>query len=111
MSSDDRTTSVSSTIANTIIDQMGGLRRIAMFTGAYQFTACKDGVFFRLPGKNFAKDSINLVSITLTPMDEYVMTFSRVRAGKIKEIRKYEGVYCDQLVELFQDTTGLYLSF
>lgn len=111
MSSDNPITSGCSAIANTIIEQMGGLRRIAMFTGAYDFTACKNGVFFRIPGKGFAKDSINLVSITLTPMDEYVMTFSRLRAGKIKEIKKYEGVYCDQLVDLFQDTTGLYLSF
>lgn len=111
MSSDNATIGRDMQIANTIIEQMGGLRRIALFTGAYEFTACKNGVFFRIPGKGFAKDSINLVSVTLTPSDEYDMTFSRIRGGKIKEIKKYEGVYCDQLVELFQDTTGLYLSF
>lgn len=111
MSSDNATTDRNMQIASTIIEQMGGLRRIAMFTGAYEFTACKNGVFFRIPGKGFAKDSINLVTIILTPRDEYDMTFSRIRGGKIKEIKKYEGVYYDMLVDLFQKTTGLYLSF
>jgi hypothetical protein len=90
---------------------MGGLRRLHVFTGAHSFTAINNGLMFRIPGKGFAKDSINLVTVTLTPMDEYIMTFSRVRGGTVKEIRRYEGVYCDMLMDLFEEATGLYLSF
>lgn len=98
-------------IATIIAQQMGGTRRLAMFTGAYNFAAIDSGLSFRIPGKGLAKDSINLITVKLTPMDEYIMTFSRIRGATVKEIQKYEGVYCDQLVELFEQTTGLYLSF
>lgn len=98
-------------IAQTIAQQMGGLRRLQMFTGAKHFVAIDYGLTFRIPGKGFAKDSINVVRITLTPRDLYDMEFLRLRGTTLKLVRSYHGVYCDQLVELFEEATGLYLSF
>lgn len=98
-------------IALTIAQQMGGTRRLNMFTGADHFIAIDRGLTFRIPGKNFSKDSINVITITLTPLDEYTMVFSRLRALKMTEVVRYEGVYCDQLIPLFEEATGLYLSF
>ena len=98
-------------IAQTIASQMGGLRRLQMFTGARDFVAIDNGLTFRIPGKGFAKDSINVVRVILTPMDEYNMEFLRLRGATLTLVKSCKGVYCDQLVELFEETTGLYLSF
>lgn len=89
-------------IAKTILQQLGGGRFAAM-TGAHTFVDTGRGLSFRLPNR-----TINLVTVTLTPMDEYDMTFSRIRAGQVKEVKKYDGVYCDQLQSLFTEATGLY---
>lgn len=97
-------------IAVTIAEQMGGLKRLQLFTGARDFMAIPNGLTFRIPGKGFAKQSINVVTVELTPLDEYVMTFSRLRGLKLTEVVKYHGVYCDQLVDLFEEATGLYLT-
>ena len=98
-------------IATIIAEQMGGTNRLTMFTGAYNFAAIDNGLMFRMPGKGLAKDSINVVRVTLTPMDEYDMEFLRLRGTTLKEIRAYRGVYCDQLMDLFEEATGLYLTF
>jgi hypothetical protein len=93
-------------IAEEILRQMGGTGRLKIMLGAKDFCAIDNGLRFRMPS-NFAKDGINLVEIVLTPMDEYNLIFSRLRAGKVKEITRFEGVYCDQLHRLFRDATGL----
>jgi hypothetical protein len=90
------------TIAQTILEQLGG-RRFVVMTGAKDFVATTGGLRFRLPCRK-----ANVVEITLTPADEYNMCFSLLRAGKIKTVCKYDGVYCDQLQSLFTKATGLY---
>ncbi len=50
---------------------------------------------------------INLVKIKLTFSDTYLVTFSRVRGATVKEISKFDNVYCDQLEYLFNEQTGL----
>lgn len=90
------------TVAQTILEQLGGGRFIAM-TGARNFVSTPDGLCFRLPYRH-----VNLVEITLTPADEYNMRFWLVRGQKAKEIKSYGGIYCDQLQELFTEATGLY---
>jgi hypothetical protein len=94
------------TIAQTIIDQLGGNRFIAM-TGANRFYAFADGVSFRIPTRS-AKNGINSCTITLTPDDLYDVEFGTVRAMKYKAKSTSEGIYCDQLQELFTAETGLY---
>jgi hypothetical protein len=94
------------TIAATIIDQLGGNRFIAM-TGANRFYAFPDGVSFRIPTRS-AKNGINSVMITLTPDDLYDIEFGAVRAMKYTVKSAHEGIYCDQLVEIFESETGLY---
>ncbi|AOR22152.1 hypothetical protein ED082_RS49410 [Escherichia coli] len=96
-------------VATEILNQLGGNRFIAM-TGAKNF-ACFDengesGLCFRLPS-NFAMKGINLVKIKLTFSDTYLVTFSRVRGATVKEISKFDNIYCDQLECLFNEQTGL----
>jgi len=54
------------TVANTILEQLGGRKFIAM-TGARNFVGDFSGLSFRLPGAGgYCKDSINCVKIELT---------------------------------------------
>jgi len=93
------------TIANTILQQLGGRRFIAM-TGARNFIAGKDDLSFRIPG-TLTRQRINAVQIRLEPSDTYTVIFFVIRGVKIKEASRHEDVYCDSLCELFRDVTGL----
>lgn len=96
------------TIATTIMNQLGGKKFTAM-TGAnnHVFDDKTNTLSFRLPSR-FAKDGINYVSITLTPMDDYTVKFKKIWGTKVKDIKEIKTVYCDMLQEVFTETTGLY---
>ena len=102
------TTNKNIEIAQTILNQLGGRRFVAM-TGAKNFVADSENakLSFKLPAR-FAKNGINHVSIRLTPMDVYTVKFSKIWASKVTEISNHNDIYCDMLVELFESETGLY---
>lgn len=93
-------------IAKTILTQLGGNKFIAM-TGAKNFVGGERDLTFKLPGKNFAKNDINYVKITLTPADTYDVEYFKTRGLTIKTITKTEGIYFDQLCKDFETETGL----
>jgi hypothetical protein len=95
------------TISTTILEQLGGRQFIAM-TGARNFVGHADALSFRLPGNS--KDGANYVKITLTPMDVYNVETKSVRGVKVKDKTSREGVYADQLRDVFTTITGLYTS-
>lgn len=94
-------------IANTILQQMGGANRIAAMTGA-QFLALDNGVQFRFKGSRIA----NSCRVILDPSDTYTVEFHKItkRGLNCKVVKSLSGVYCDMLTEIFESTTGLYLS-
>jgi len=98
--------------AEVILQQLGGNKFRAM-TGAKNFTKNdkEQSISFKIPK---AKDGINLVTIKLNSRDTYDMEFYSVRNYKgkysIKIKAEYNGVYNDQLQELFTKATGLYTS-
>lgn len=99
-------------IAREIMNQLGG-KRFSMMTGAKNYLAIKDGLTFSLPGKSgFVRDKINRVAITLNEKDLYDITYSKMWKSKgdmqIKYIKTFKDVYCDELVNNFEETTGLY---
>ncbi len=84
-------------VANTILDQIGGRKFIAM-TGASSFAGSANSLSFRIPQNN--KGRFGGVRIELTPDDLYRMTF--VRLKKVDGFTSYDnvehaGVYFDQL--------------
>ncbi len=98
-------------IANTILAQLGGRRFVAM-TGASKLTVADSGLNFVLPS-GFATDGINVVRITLTPADDYTIEFIRIGRAphyKTQIIKTLDMVYCDQLTDVFERTTGLRVS-
>lgn len=93
------------TVAKTILEQLGGNKFMAM-TGARSLTGTANGLNIKLPS-NFAKDGINYVQVELTQMDDYTVTFSRVRDLKVVEVARHEGAYAEDLQAVFTSTTGL----
>lgn len=91
-------------VANTILQQLGGQRFIAM-TGARAFVGGDDFLSFSLPAKGL--DGGNKVRVTLTPMDVYTVETFYVRGTKFQACSTEEDVYCDTLRAVFERLTGL----
>ena len=97
------------TVAETILQQLGGHRFRAM-TGAHSFTSDRDTLVFKIPR---AKSGIKAVRITLDPSDTYTVTFfkqARAPSFKVTVVKEIDGVYADQLRDVFTEATGLYTS-
>lgn len=95
------------TVATTILQQLGG-RRFIVMTGAKHIGGTADALSFKLPKRQ--GNPVNYVRITLTPADTYDVEFSRVHGLQYTIIHKTEGIYNDQLQELFTRYTGLQTS-
>lgn len=95
-------------VAQEILRQMGGIRRISIMTGAKNFVASENCITFKI-GKG-AKNKITNIKIELNAMDLYDVTFFRIWGTKITTVKKVDGIYNDMLKETFENETGFYLS-
>ena len=93
-------------VAATIWAQLGGHRFVRM-TGAKNLVCSENSLMFSLP-QRFAKDGINKVRVLLTPDDLYNVAFMKIRGMKVETVRDFEGVYAEDLQDIFTRTTGLY---
>jgi hypothetical protein len=94
-------------VAKTILSQLGG-KRFIMMTGSSNFIQLDNGLGMKLK-RNTSK--ANYLRIKLTSMDDYLVEFVKITAKDMKVVKTYEGVYCDQLEDIFTDATGLYTRF
>ena len=101
--------STNNTVALTIAEQLGGLRRLSMMVGARNFVSSEDSLTFKL-GRG-AKDGITHVTVTLDADDTYTVRFCRCWGTKVTEKGTSSGIYNDMLVALFESSTGFYLTF
>ena len=106
-----------SAVATTILQQLGG-REFLIMTGSKNLVCDESSLRMRLIRN---RSGANILKITLCGDDLYDMVFTYHRApgyqlkdGKVlerkevfKEIKRYEGVYCDMLHSLFTEVTGL----
>lgn len=95
-------------IAEIILQQLGGSRRLTAMIGAKYFSAIKNGLSFRFSAR--AKNGTNYVKIVLNSKDLYDVEFGSIRGSSFKVKNEFNDIYADQLIEIFEDTTGLYLS-
>lgn len=100
---------VDTLVAETILLQLGGMNRLKMFTGAYNFSALPNGVSFRIKSRGYSL--VNYVKITLTPADLYNVEYGRIHNNKYRVIEEDFGLYNDMLVRSFESATNMYLSF
>jgi hypothetical protein len=92
-------------IASIIVNQLGGIGRLNMMTGAYNFVALPNGVTFRIKNQR-----ANVIKITLTSMDLYNLEVGRLRGGKYTIVTEKLGLYNDMLKPAIEKATGMYLS-
>lgn len=96
------------TVANTIIEQMGGAGKLMAMIGAKYFVGDETSVQFSFKGCRKA----NKCRVTLLPNDLYRMEILKVnkRTYDLEYLYKEEGLYWDMLKPEFEKETGLYLS-
>jgi len=95
-------------IASTILEQLGGVRRLSVMTGARDFVALPDGVQFKIGAG--AKLGANKARIILTPEDVYTVEFWKIRGAKCELISISNYIYNDMLSRVFEQETGFSLT-
>ena len=90
----------SAEVAATIHEQLGG-HQFDVMTGAHGFTRNGFCLMFKLHAHS--SNGFGAVRIELTPLDLYTVEFFH-RAGHDK---RFEMVSFDQLIPIFEATTGL----
>ncbi len=95
---------MSTTIANTILQQLGG-GCFCVMVGAKFLTALENGISFKIM-RNVSKATH--VRITLNSKDLYDVEFIKCRGINISTVKQFNDVYADQLVSIFEQTTQLY---
>lgn len=93
------------TVANTILEQLGG-RRMLMMTGASQLVGGAAMIMFKIG--TGAKNKINKVRVTLDAFDTYTFEFFYIRGVNVKTVAKHEGIYADMLQDIFTKETGFF---
>lgn len=89
-------------VANTILAQLGG-RGFAVMVGAHALAGGKN--FLRLRFRGSRKH--NFLQVTLTPDDLYDVEIAQVGRSQVRNRERLEGIYADQLQEVFRSYTGL----
>jgi hypothetical protein len=96
--------------ARTTYEQFGGNRAMFMLGGRAHYSS-KDPNFLGVKWPNKQRSRGNYVEIRYVPgLDLYTMEFFNSTARAHKSVKKYEGVYGDQLRTIFEEQTGWYLS-
>lgn len=95
----------STQVAQTIFDQLGGGRFLAM-TGAKNMVYSADSLMFSLPAR-FAKNKINKVRITLDASDTYTVECFYIKGADVTTIASSAYIYGDRLRDAFTRMTGL----
>ena len=93
-------------IANTILEQLGGNRFIAM-TGSRVNGFSKESLNFKLIRN---KSKANFLNIKLNSLDLYDVKFNKFFKHDLKLVKEFNNVYAEDLKELFTKETGLNVS-
>ena len=83
---------------------MGGMGRIKAMTGAKNFSITELGVQFQFPNRQRSRG--NAVRIDLNGKDLYDVSFY----NGSRLVKEYKDIYFDQLMDIFEEQTGLYLT-
>jgi hypothetical protein len=95
------------TVASAIYHLLGG-NQFSFMTGAKGFVSSHNSLTFRIPKSN---EKINSVRISLNENDTYDIEFMRIHGLKVRPIKKVNDIHLENLVEVFEQTTGLFTSF
>ena len=98
-----------SEITVIIIEQLGGIGRLKKFTAARNFVDYGNGVSFKFD--NVTNIKINFCKVIYDEGEDlYNVEFGYIKGLNYKKCKEITGVYFDQLVDIFEEETGMYLS-
>lgn len=97
-----------SSVAETILLQLGGASRLRAMLGVKHFTSQGNSLNFRFPNNRAGMP--NYVSVTLEADDTYTVEFLRLRGLNHKRVAIVRGVYVEDLRRVIEDKTKLRLS-
>lgn len=101
-------------VAKIILQQIGGSRFLTM-TGSRDLINLGNGLRMSLSRNKTSANRLEIIydeGADLYNLRFYCQTFSKKTFEvKTKDIKTYEGVYCDMLEDIFTDVTGLYTRF
>lgn len=92
--------------------QMGGGGKLRAMLGVKEFVSLAEkegqlgGLRFRFKGSR----KVNLIEAILAPDDTYTMQFYKLGKFECNLVKEFSGFYCDGLISVFEDFTGLQLS-
>ena len=95
--------------AQTIIDQIGGTGRLQAMLGTKAIACIDSAITFDFKGNR----KMNKCRIAYCEgSDLYSVEFFKYFPRKLTcaKVQEFAGIYADQLVNLFETTTGLYLT-
>ena len=100
-------------VQKMILQQLGGLARMTTMVGVNSLYTGSDSEI-RIRWSARGKKKINVLSVSLRPDDYYDVTFAAngksPLALPLLVTSRYEGVGCEDLVRIFEEETGLYLT-
>lgn len=107
--------------ADITLSQLGGRNRLAAMIGAKDFHSDNDGLTLTFKFMKTERTKATNIAITLdTDRDLYTVEFIQIKRKKDKELgimiptrvvtQTYEQVFAGDLVRLFEEETGLYLT-
>lgn len=93
----------------TINQALGGLKQVRMMIGASAILETESGVSIRFKAR--AKDSINLLSINYDGgQDLFDIDFQRSSVRGVKTVDTFKGIFTEDMKQIIEQRTGLYLS-
>lgn len=104
-------------VVKTIIAQMGGYGRLKAMVGAKTFTYSGLDNSVQMSFRFCGDRRHNVCRVRYNGgSDDYTVCFERLthKKGECSPVftnrQEFQGVYCDQLIPIFEEVTGLYLS-
>ena len=95
---------------NQLTNSNNGMNRLSVMIGAKHFAQSKEDKYVGFKFAAKAKNKANYCRITLNAMDLYNVDFMSIRGASVKTVESHENIYNDMLKNLFEQSTGLYLS-
>lgn len=94
-------------IAQTIINQLGGFRRLNIMVGIKDLFAIENGVSFKI---KFAGAAANYVKIQLNGNDLYDIEIGKIRGDKYTVKATEQNAYASDMKALIENTCKVRLS-
>ncbi len=94
-------------IGQTTLRYLGGAAQLKMMLGAHDFFINDSGdLVFRFQGCQKA----NAVAFRVNGLDLYDILFFKTRNGQTDLVAEYNDLYCDQIQDVFEQYTRMYMT-